>query len=613
MRRIVLKASVTVFVMCITSNRRCSRWTAVALLLPCLMLSRAAVQDAAGLLPPGGRDLITGDLAKAYATAWKDGGTAVFQREGESGHWRFDLPAVAPNEWDAQLNMRVDGAIAKGDKCVAVFRARSWDGGAAGGTANVEIHRPPEYPKLAINAFLAGPEWGWVVLPFTAREDVAAGKAGVAVQFGGRAQKLDIGGVRLLNYGPDFPADKLPRMRAHYEGRDAGHPWRAAAAERIEKLRKGDFVIEIRDASGRPVPGAEVSLALRRHAFGFGTAVTAHWLNEDSENARRYREVVDAHFSKVVFENDLKPFAWAAARSGGGGSFRMDWLENGLAWLKQRNIPVRGHYLMWAPWEDWSEKLRNDPAALRARILASLRDKVPAVGDRVCEWDALNHPAGWSGDGGVERVTGDDLFNEVFREARRLSRLPMWINEDQMFRPGRQQEVYLQVIRRLKEQGDAPDGIGNMAHFHRSFVPGVPDMFEISDRFAELVPNLQITEYDFMCEGDEELAADFTRDIMTMAFSHPAYTGFVTWGFWAGAHWRPESALWAEDWTPRPSGRVWMDLVGREWSTRGAYKADGLGRVAFRGFLGRYEVTLGGRTVEVDFRKPGARIVLPDE
>ena len=581
------------------------KWMSFAVCLLSLINAQGASPSVSDL-PAGGRELVTGDLAKAYASAWKDGGTAAFQREGESGFWRFHLPVPAPNEWDAQLNVTINGEIKKGDKCVALFQARSWGGTTAGGTANVEIRRPPEYPKLALNAFLAGPEWTWVLLPFTAREDVPPGKAGVAIQFGGRAQKLDLGAVRLVNYGPDFPAEKLPKLYAHYEGREPGHPWRAAAAERIEKIRKGDFVVEVVDAAGRPVPGAEVTVELRRHAFGFGTAVTAQWLNNDSEDGRKYRQIVDTHFSKVVFENDLKPFAWDAAQSGKGGSFRMDWLDSSLAWLQERHIPVRGHYLMWAPWENWSEKMRDDPAALRARILGDLRKKLPVVGGRVCEWDAVNHPAGWSGDGGVERVTGEGFFNEVFREARALSKLPMWINEDQMFRPGRQQDVYFNIIRQLKEKGDAPDGIGNMAHFHRSFVPGVPDMLAISDRFAALIPNLQITEYDFMCEGDEELAADFTRDILTMAFSHPAYTGFVTWGFWEGAHWRPESALWAKDWTPRPSGRVWMDLVGREWSTRGTFKADQQGRVAFRGFLGRYSVTTGGVATEMDLSKPGA-------
>lgn len=577
-----------------------------------LIPAGAAVPEASGI-PAGGREVLLGDLAKAYASAWKDGGTARYQKAGEAGgpsFWRFDLPAAAPNEWDAQLNVKIGEPIRKGDQCVAIFQARAWGGASAGGTGNVEIHRPPDYPKLALNAFVAGPEWKQVLLPFTAREDVEAGKAGVAIQFGARAQKLDLGGVRLVNYGPDFPAEKLPKLYAHYEGREPGAPWRAAAAERIEKIRKGDFTLQVVDAGGKPVPGAEVKVALKRHAFGFGTAVTAQWLNNDSQDGRRYREVVDAHFSKVVFENDLKPFAWDAARKPSNGSFRMEWLDRGLAWLNERNIPVRGHYLLWAPWENWSEKLRDDPAALRGKIMDSIRKKVPAVGDRVCEWDAVNHPAGWSGDGGVERVTGEELFNDVFREARALSKLPMWINEDQVFRPGRQQDSYHDIIRRMKEKGDAPDGIGNMAHFHRSFVPGVPDMLAISDRFAALVPNLQITEYDFTCEGDEELAADFTRDILTMAFSHPAYTGFVTWGFWEGAHWRPESALWAKDWTPRASGRVWMDLVGGAWSTRGTFKADGQGRVVFRGFYGRYEVGEGNVAVDVDLSAPGARAVV---
>lgn len=65
-----------------------------------------------------------------------------------------------------------------------------------------------------------------------------------------------------------------------------------------------------------------------------------------------------------------------------------------------------------------------------------------------------------------------------------------------------------------------------------------------SDRFANLVPALQITEFDVGADGDEELAADFTRNALITTSSHPAYTGFVFWGFWEGAHWKPETARW---------------------------------------------------------------------
>ena len=70
-------------------------------------------------------------------------------------------------------------------------------------------------------------------------------------------------------------------------------------------------------------------------------------------------------------------------------------------------------------------------------------------------------------------------------------------------------------------------------------------------------------------------------------------------GFWEGAHWRPRAALWNGDWTIRPHGQAWLDLVTKEWWTNLDGVTDARGRFTARGFCGDYEVTVehGGKTV----------------
>jgi hypothetical protein len=118
--------------------------------------------------------------------------------------------------------------------------------------------------------------------------------------------------------------------------------------------------------------------------------------------------------------------------------------------------------------------------------------------------------------------------------------------------------------------------------------------------------------------GDEALAADFTRDLLITCFSHPAYTGFVMWGFWEGSHWKPETALWRKDWSEKPAAKVWKEWVGGKWKTDVCLKSDKEGKVAFRGFYGRYEVTVTGNgascMTEVELmpaNKLGAMILKP--
>ena len=102
---------------------------------------------------------------------------------------------------------------------------------------------------------------------------------------------------------------------------------------------------------------------------------------------------------------------------------------------------------------------------------------------------------------------------------------------------------------------------------------------------------------------DEELQADYTRDFLILCYSHPSVVGVQFWGFWAGAHWRPQAAMFREDWSERPAAGVYRDLVLNRWRTRAGGSTDAAGRLSLRGFHGDYAVTAvyQGRRVEQNF------------
>ena len=110
------------------------------------------------------------------------------------------------------------------------------------------------------------------------------------------------------------------------------------------------------------------------------------------------------------------------------------------------------------------------------------------------------------------------------------------------------------------------------------------------------VPKLQATEYDVVID-DSELAGRFTRDFYTTLFSHPAVGGIVMWGFWDGSHWKSNAPLYSKDWSQKPAGRAYRDLVLGQWRTAASGKTDKGGTFATRGFFGEYEITVssGGR------------------
>ena len=109
-------------------------------------------------------------------------------------------------------------------------------------------------------------------------------------RFGFKRQTVEIGGLDVRYYGTQHALASLPRTRFTYRGREANAPWRQTALDRIEKIRKGDFVVRVVDATGRPQANAAVRVEQRRAAFQFGTALQFARLVNDSPENRRYRE-----------------------------------------------------------------------------------------------------------------------------------------------------------------------------------------------------------------------------------------------------------------------------------------------------------------------------------
>jgi len=116
-----------------------------------------------------------------------------------------------------------------------------------------------------------------------------------------------------------------------------------------------------------------------------------------------------------------------------------------------------------------------------------------------------------------------------------------------------------------------------------------------------------------MTNGDEDLQADYLRDTLIAAYSHPAYRGFLMWVWWEGAGWRPEAALFHRDGSEKPNGRVWRELVSERWRTDTTATADAAGLARFRGHAGLYELTIEhqGRTGTVQHPLPLAAPLEP--
>ncbi|HPA06727.1 MAG TPA: glycoside hydrolase family 10, partial [Candidatus Hydrogenedentes bacterium] len=137
-----------------------------------------------------------------------------------------------------------------------------------------------------------GRTWQEYFLPFKSREAYEAGRASAGFHLGVMAQCVEIADVALYAFGTGYDLARLPRTRISYAGQALDAPWRAVAAARIEQHRKADLAVRVTDSTGRPVPGAKVAVEMRRHAFGWGSAVTVKGILRQDADGEKYRGCV---------------------------------------------------------------------------------------------------------------------------------------------------------------------------------------------------------------------------------------------------------------------------------------------------------------------------------
>ncbi len=507
--------------------------------------------------------------------------------------------AADANAWTIRARCFNTLAQKQNDVVAASFWMRTISAPNGKGVATFVVeHGASPYPKSVSYTATAGAEWKYVEIPFTMAWTDPAGAYNLSFWVTFPNQEIQIGGFTILDNGPSIPYSQLGLTTWPYEGHEPDAPWRAAAAERIDRYRKGDIVVALKDSAGAPVANAPVHVRMKRHAFGFGTAVNGDLLARDTSDGQQYRDAIKKLFNKTVTENALKwPFfeTWGRPQA----DFMLPWFAaNGIQM-------VRGHNVIWPGMSNLPNDVQNmlkatpvNKDALRARINSHISDVMAYSKGKVTEWDVINE-AYTNKD--VQAVLGDAEMAAWFQQARDADpTVKLYINDYNILEAGGYDlphiDGYARIIQNILDAGGPIDGIGLQSHFSSNLTPPTR-VLELLDQFAAFGKDLQVTEFD-VDAGDEQVQADYTRDFLTMTFSHAAIKGFMIWGFWEGAHWRPAAAMIRKDWTTKPAYDVWNDLLFNQWWTDEQGLTDGDGVYQTRGFLGDYDVeaTIDGQT-----------------
>ncbi len=474
--------------------------------------------------------------------------------------------------------------VKKEDVMLLAFRMRtiSTDATTGLGKIQVQIEHPTTYVKALFEFVTCGDKWEIVYLPFSGVKDATS----IGIRGGFAKQVVELGGIEIINLGPGYDIQKLPKTGAHLPELEPDAEWRKAANERIETLRKGDFSVIVKDKEGNVVPDAEVEFDMFEHEFQFGNAFNPSIIS--NENYAKNHEML---FNAGVVEHSMK---WAPFE------------ENPADARKQVDAAVkagvkylRGHSIFWERMlasngtSYLTPKYMEDPAIMagdRAKYdelcEKHAREVCEAYYGEVCDWDVVNEIKDVRH---FAKIFGPDPWKSQFEWARKYAGqdVDLYYNDYAQFNGG-----WEDTLMELINTGAQFDGIGFQSHYDGI----IHNPTKLIEKYASLEnygdKKLKVTE--FSCSiPDRTLQANFTRDMLITAFAEDDMTGFIYWGFWDGANFMAFSPFFDADWNLKPAGKQYIDLVYNKWWTRDAKATtDANGKATIRGYYGDYDVTV---------------------
>lgn len=473
--------------------------------------------------------------------------------------------------------------------------------------------------------FRCGPhlrnEWEQFEVTLGLPGDLKKGRIFIFLAYGWGSSAIEVQAVECHQLTDPPPAQDWRRMGSWYDGQAMNAPWRAKAEEMIEQHRKADVTVQVVDLAGQPVENAMVVLEQQSHAYQFGTAVATQqyrWMRKTGANpsresslvaldipgnpldrekavadARRYFSEIVANFNYFVTENGLKAQAWAGDWAG----FRLEDTFGAIQYLTDQGLEAKGHVLVWPGWKNaplYMKEHGTDPAVLDRLVKAHIVDIGSTMNGKVGSFDVMNEAFN---NNDFMEIIGNQVMTEWFKLADQV--LPdarLCVNDFLLIANGgrytEKLDFYEDLVGQLLEEGAPLDVIGFQHHYRHTFLTSPERVWELCDRYSRFNLPLECSEFDVSIE-DEQLQADFTRDLLTAWFAHPSTRAFLFWGFWEEAHWLPDAALITRDWRKKPNYHAYRDLVFNKWWSGWEESRTGSdGLTTSRVFHGTYTVTI---------------------
>ena len=402
-------------------------------------------------------------------------------------------------------------------------------------------------------------------------------------------------------------------------------------SEGIEKYRKGDLKITLKDADGKEISGAKVELVQKSHEFRFGANIFMLDELETPEKNETYKKTFAELFNMATL-----PFYWNALEpernkpryaKDSRKIYRRPAPDLCIEFCEQNGIEPREHALAYdAFFPAWLrgksvEETKREIERRFSEIAERYADKIPTI--------EVTNEMEW-GDGVTSFYDEPDFIEWCFKTAEKYfpnNKLGIneWMGlcwEDHC----RATDKYYAYIEANMLKGARIDAIGMQYHLffqkedeyrstRRLLDPS--ELYRHMDLYSNFGKPLQITEvtvpsYSWEDE-DEQIQADVIEMLYSIWFSHPSVEQIIYWNVVDGyAHvWNPDpekikasqgnmtlgenyyhGGLLRFDMTPKPAYYRIKELFYKRWHTEESLVSDENGCISARGFYGDYELTV---------------------
>jgi endo-1,4-beta-xylanase len=388
-----------------------------------------------------------------------------------------------------------------------------------------------------------------------------------------------------------------------------------SAPQRIEKHRKGDVRITLTGPDGKPLSGARVQVRQVSSEFLFGSSVFPLVYKLQSGDLKLplaedepYRKFADRYVE--LFNFATLPYYWWGYEKHRGAPLHAS-RERIAVWCNERKITTKGHPLVW----NYSQLkwLPDDLAEVEKLQLAHVSNCVKRFTGKIDMWDVVNETTNFAQKPNKtraptvtamwEKVGRIELPRRAFRAARKANPNATLVIND--FHVG---DDFAKVVASMVDKNGKPfyDVIGLQAHMHGGTWSN-QKLWTVCQRFAAFKKPIHFTELTILSgkkgwnrpkpwlsskKGEAQQAIDAKR-VYTLLFSHPSVEA-ITWWNMSDAHaWMQAPAgLLNKDMTPKPAYNVLKKLITKDWRTETNITTNADGQATFRGFHGRYKLTV---------------------